>query len=109
MSDTPRQDDPEREARIRVRAYLLWEDAGRPHGQDEEFWERARELVAIEENAESGRLPNPATSGADPAPQAESAELQANLGEFPSRMTDQGERKQTPAPRRSRRKSSASS
>lgn len=26
---------------IRVRSYLLWEAAGRPHGRDREFWLRA--------------------------------------------------------------------
>lgn len=29
------------EQRIRDRAYHLWEAAGRPHGRDGEFWDRA--------------------------------------------------------------------
>ncbi len=33
-------------------------------------------------------------------PQVEEADLQENLGEFPSHLTDQGERPQTPAKRR---------
>lgn len=29
------------EQQIRERAYHLWLNAGRPHGRDQEFWERA--------------------------------------------------------------------
>lgn len=36
---------------IRVRAYLLWEQAGRPEGGDLEFWERARQEIEAEEAA----------------------------------------------------------
>lgn len=38
MSDAKRQ----LEERIRQRAYALWEQAGRPHGQDEAHWHQAR-------------------------------------------------------------------
>ena len=34
MSDNPLQPNPEREARIRERAYHLWEADGRPHGRE---------------------------------------------------------------------------
>jgi Protein of unknown function (DUF2934) len=34
------------EERIRKRAYHLWEASGRPSGRDEEFWQRACEIVA---------------------------------------------------------------
>ena len=34
---------------IRTRAYLLWEQAGRPEGGDLEFWERARQEIEAEE------------------------------------------------------------
>ena len=34
---------------IRVRAYMLWEQAGRPEGGDLEFWERARREIEAEE------------------------------------------------------------
>lgn len=93
--------DPEREQRVRERAYLLWEAEGKPHGRDVEFWERARELVAMEESAGSGQLPNPQkepTSRRETG--VEEAEVQQNLGEFPDRFTDQGEVQQTPAPKR---------
>ena len=37
------------DAHIRRRAYELWEEAGRPEGQHEELWHRAR-LEIIGEN-----------------------------------------------------------
>lgn len=96
--------DPEREHRVRERAYHLWETDGKPHGRDVEYWERARELIAIEENVGAGQLPNPMTypetargSG------VEEAEIQENLGEFPGRLTDQGDLKPTPTPKRKAR------
>ncbi|HVY16517.1 MAG TPA: DUF2934 domain-containing protein [Rhodopila sp.] len=96
----PLVDDPEREQRVRERAYHLWEAEGKPHGRDVEFWERARELVAIEESATAGRLPNPATR---PEAGVEDASIQENLGEFPDRFTDQGDVRPTPAPKRKAR------
>lgn len=30
---------------IRERAYHIWEKAGRPHGRDVEFWERAKREI----------------------------------------------------------------
>lgn len=40
---------------IRERAYLLWEQAGRPEGGDLEFWERARAQVEQEQAASAGQ------------------------------------------------------
>lgn len=37
------------EQRIRDRAYSLWEKEGRPHGRDQEFWERARLMLEAEQ------------------------------------------------------------
>jgi hypothetical protein len=48
-----------REERIRAKAYQIWLDEGCPNGRDEAHWEMARELVAIEDNPESGRMPIP--------------------------------------------------
>jgi hypothetical protein len=88
--------------RIRERAYHLWEQEGRPHGRDVEYWERARELVAMEESAGAGLLPNPMShplmQTGQPAG-VEEAEIQDNLGETPGRLTDQGDRPQTPKAR----------
>jgi hypothetical protein len=100
MSDNPLEDTPEREARIRERAYHLWEADGRPHGRSTEYWERARELVGMEESAGAGLLENPATRN-EPIPgvTVEEAAIQKNLGEFPDRMSDQGDWRQTPMTR----------
>jgi hypothetical protein len=92
--------DEARHYRIRERAYHLWEADGCPEGRETEFWERASELVGMEESAGAGQLPNPATQpGADPhrTQIVEEAFLQDNLGEFPGRQADQGERPQTPS------------
>src|SRR3978361_2271711 len=97
----PLAPDPDREQRVRERAYHLWESDGRPHGRDVEYWERARELVGMEESAGSGLLPNPMTEPESRSEtRIEEAEIQKNLGEFPDRFADQGEVKATPAPKR---------
>jgi hypothetical protein len=99
--------DPEREERIRQRAYHLWESEGKPHGRDVEYWERARELEGMEESAGSGLLPNPQTTPGSPRETGiEEAEIQANLGEFPNRLADQGDVKPTPAAKRPARSAS---
>jgi hypothetical protein len=104
MHTNPLHEDPERERRIRERAYHLWQSEGRPHGRDVEYWERARALIGMEDHPDSGRLPNPQAEGADPsAPEViEDATVQENYGEIPGRLTDQGDRPQTPAPRKAR-------
>lgn len=106
MADNPLIDTPEREQRIRERAYHLWQADGCPDGRDMDYWERARELVAIEESAGAGLLPNPMTHPlmATGEPEGvEEAEIQENLGEFPDRLTDQGESQQFPEARHSKR------
>jgi Protein of unknown function (DUF2934) len=103
-SRNPLAVDPKREHRVRERAYLLWEADGKPHGRDVEYWERARVLVGMEESAGSGLLPNPQTAPNSPRETGiEEAELQANLGEFPDRLADQGEVKTTPVAKRKSR------
>ena len=93
--------DPDREQRVRERAYHLWESEGKPHGRDVEYWERARELVGMEESAGSGLLPNPQNQPDSPRETGiEEADIQENLGEFPDRFADQGEVKTTPAVKR---------
>ena len=104
MSDNPLENDPARDARIKERAYHLWEADGGPHGRHDEYWERARELIGMEDSAGAGQLPNPETvPGADPGrvEPVEEAFIQENLGEFPDRFADQGEAQPTPKARRS--------
>jgi len=97
MSDNPLETSPEREQRIRLRAYHLWEADGCPHGRAAEYWERAEELIGMEDHAGAALLPNPMTLH-EPIPgvTVEEAEIQENLGEIPGRLVDQGERRQTP-------------
>jgi hypothetical protein len=86
--------------RIRERAYHLWEADGCPENQAEDYWERAETLTRMEEAPHAGELPNPATvPGADPnrTQIIEEASIQENLGEFPDRFSDQGDRPQTPS------------
>ncbi len=112
MMDNPLQPDPAREARIRERAYHMWEQEGRPHGRDREYWERAAELVGMEDSAGAGQLPNPQTHPAPnevaPGVLVEEADIQQNLGEFPDRLSDQGEHPPTPEARRSPRRKAPS-
>ena len=110
MSDNPLEDTPERDAKIRERAYFLWEADGCPHGREAEFWERARELIGMEESSGAGLLPNPQTQGERmPGVIVDEAALQDNLGEFPSLMTDQGDRPQTPVAKKPARRRSSKS
>ena len=96
-------DSQAHEQRIALRAYHLWEQEGRPDGRAEEYWERARILTGIADSAGAGQLPNPqthpprVTTAGTPI---EEASLQENLGEFPGRQADQGEKPQAPAPHR---------
>lgn len=103
MADNPLDiHDKTREERIRETAYHLWEEDGQPQGRDLEYWERARELVGMEESRGAGLLPNPMThpTMATGEPEGvEEAEIQQNLGEFPDRFTDQGAREMAPEPK----------
>ena len=48
---------------IRVRAYFLWEQAGRPEGGDLAFWDEARRQIEAEDEAQS--TPDHATPDRD--------------------------------------------
>lgn len=103
-SRTPVIADPDREHRVRERAYLMWEADGRPHGRDVEYWERARELVGTEERTGSEPLPDPQTMPHAPREtRVEAAEVQENLGKVPNRSADQGKVKPTPTAKRKSR------
>ena len=54
------------EARIRDRAYALWEAAGRPDGHDKEFWSTAERDLANE--ADFDRSAEDAEIDLPPAP-----------------------------------------
>jgi hypothetical protein len=93
-ADTPFSPSAAHLQRLRLRAYHLWESEGRPVGRAAEYWERARELDALESDLPV-QLPNPMVS----RPVVEEAALQENLGEFPALFTDQGDTMPTPESR----------
>lgn len=92
------------EQRIRARAMRLWQQDGSPKGRMDEYLERARELQAFEDHPAAALLPNPMTlHHGEVLPEVEEAELMENLGEFPGRNTDQGDRNLVPMTRRKAR------
>jgi hypothetical protein len=52
--DGPMQRHASEDERIRTRAYHLWEQAGRPVGRDDEFWQRARDAERAENTVDDG-------------------------------------------------------
>lgn len=78
------------EKRIKDRADLLWQQAGRPEGPRDIFLDEARELLAIEEVGTPTLDPEKAA-----APVIEEADIQGNLGEFPT-LRDQGDEETYP-------------
>ena len=105
VENNPLEDTPERDARIATRARELWEQDGSPDGQEEEFLDRARTLIGMEESVGAGLLPNPMTLNERmPGVVIEEAAIQDNYGESPGRMTDQGETRQTPMTRAEQRR-----
>jgi len=86
--------DEDGEARIRAKAYEIWERADRPASQQDRHWNEAKALIETEEGmAESRR---PANAGADPL--IEPAIAFQNQADLPD-LTDQGE--SPPVPDRS--------
>lgn len=60
--------EPDKEARIRERAYEIWVSEGRPHGRDAEHWQRAEAEIT----AESGSVADRAAAGSKPRTEAPS-------------------------------------
>lgn len=95
--------------RIQDRARRLWQEAGSPPCGMEEYLERARELQAFEDHPAAALLPNPMTlhhGEIAPEQPVEEAEIMENLGEFPGRLTDQGDRSPVPMTRQRARQAS---
>ena len=72
--------------RVRERAYQIWIEEGRPDGREADHWEKACELVAMEESGDGALLPREAGAG----DVVEPPEALENQGDFPE-MVDQGE------------------
>ncbi len=106
MVDTMARIEQEHERRIRTRARRMWQEAGSPGGREDEYLERARELQAFVDHPGAGLLPNPMAAHPEPGvteEPVEEAELLENLGEFPGRLTDQGDRPPAPMTRKKAR------
>jgi len=100
------QDEKRHEKHIRARARRMWLEAGSPLGRQDEYLERARELQAFVDHPDAALLPNPMLAHPHPAGSedpVEEAELLENLGEFPGRNTDQGDRVLAPMTRKKAR------
>ncbi len=50
MNDEPKRNDE----RVRVRAYVLWEKDGRPHGRNDSYWNEALRQIQEEEREKNG-------------------------------------------------------
>ena len=84
------------EDRVRERAYRLWQQEGCPAGRESDHWEKARELVAIEENYKLATIPVGESSDLGPTGEPVEPILAVeNAGEFPT-LTDQGEERTAP-------------
>jgi hypothetical protein len=83
------------EDRVRARAYRLWQEEGCPLGRELAHWEKAKELVAIEDNQLATTKPiGNALPYGEPV---EPLEALTNVGEFPT-LTDQSEGKAPQSP-----------
>ena len=72
--------------RIRRKAHELWEADGHPHGRDQDHWDQAREIIAIEDSQASTLLPR--ETGAQDV--VETRSIAENYGDLPI-LNDQGE------------------
>ncbi len=63
------------ETAIREQAYYFWEQDGRPHGRETEYWMRA--VVAHSETSQMDTLVKPAPKGAKASQKGETAKLKA--------------------------------
>jgi hypothetical protein len=80
MSLQSSEPSPDRDELVRIRAYAIWEEEGRPHGRDKEHWERAlREMNGGEQTLED--VPPTAAEDEAAAPQvAVQSEMPAGNG-----------------------------
>lgn len=95
------------ERRVRAHALRMWREEGSPKGRMDDYLERARELEAMAAHPGAGLLANPMSEHAGAIPPAqpiEEAALEENLGEFPGRFSDQGDRSPTPMTRQKARR-----
>ncbi len=63
--------------RIRQRAHAIWENQGRPHGQDREHWDRASKEIDAEDASKKKPTKAAAAPKAKPAAKAPAAKKPA--------------------------------
>jgi hypothetical protein len=80
--------------RVRLRAYEIWLNEGRPEGRDQRHWEMAREIVGYEDAHRSTLVPVSGSAGE----LAEPSLAFQSQGDLPT-LTDQGD--SNPGPSRS--------
>jgi hypothetical protein len=80
------------EERVRLRAYEIWLNEGKPEGREQRHWEMAREIVGYEDAYQSTLVP---VSGSAGEPVEPSLAFQSQ-GELPT-LTDQGDSNSGPS------------
>jgi hypothetical protein len=85
--------------RVRRRAYQLWQEEGCPPGRADVHWDKARELVAIEDNQKRTTKPIRHTRTGPTGEPVEPIEAAESMGDLPT-LTDQGEERTAPKRRR---------
>ncbi|EKX59724.1 hypothetical protein D516_0080 [Rhodobacter sp. AKP1] len=100
----------DREARIRQRAYELWEAEGQPAGRDQDYWLRAEAEIADDKPAPAAKAPRARKAKAEPAagdeatpkaPRARRTKAEAADGTSGEDKAAKAEKKPaTPKPRR---------
>ena len=84
--------------RIRNEAYRLWEEAGRPHGRDAEFWQQAAALVEhAPPSVTSTSAPAKAASATAAKPRKKAAEPVATAASPRRRPRKAGTQPNTPS------------
>ncbi len=84
--------------RVRERARRLWEEEGRPNVPEETYLDKARELVAIEDNEPLTHEPiGEYTSDSAGREPVEEIPFAVKTGDVPT-LRDQGEEQTTPSP-----------
>jgi hypothetical protein len=74
---------PTHEERVRLKAYEIWLNEGRPEGRDARHWEMAREAIGYDDAARSTLEPEPEIKtrrggSADAAPAPEQVSFKSN-------------------------------
>ena len=87
MARKPKHDHVHDHDRIAAKAHELWEADGRPHGRDQDHWDQAREMIAVEDSQADTLLPRD-TGATEPVEDSKAA--LRNLADMPN-LTDQGE------------------